>query len=289
MKMSLLSPQLQAFIAVCQQKTVHGASEKLFITQTAVTQRIKNLEKSCNTTLFIRSRKGMSLTVEGEALLRYCHAVIELEGETLAQLQDGGKIIERTITLCAPSSIMQSRILPSCLPIMKQYKNLLFYFDVNDLEKRHLLLKQGDCDFAIINEEQLTPEMKFKKLKPEEYILVCTSQWHQRNLIDILSNERIIDFEPNDPVTSLYLHKYQLTKYCKQGRYFINNTQKLAMLIEQGIGYSVLTKEFAKPLLDNGKLISLNHSEPFNVTPVLAWYHRPEPANYFSDIIEVIA
>lgn len=286
--MSLLSPQLQAFMAVCQQKTVHSASEKLFITQTAVTQRIKSLEKSCNTTLFIRSRKGMSLTAEGEALLRYCHAVIELEGETLAQLQDGGKIIERAITISAPSSIMQSRVLPACLPIMRQYKNLLFYFDVNDLEKRHHLLKQGDCDFAIISEEHLTPQMKFKRLKPEEYILVCTSKWRQRNLMDILSNERIIDFEPNDPVTSLYLQKYQLTQHCKQGRYFINNTQKLAMLIEQGIGYSVLTTEFAKPFIDNGKLISINQSESFNVTPVLAWYHRPEPASYFNEIINAI-
>ena len=286
--MSLLSPQLQAFMAVCQQKTVHGAAEKLFITQTAVTQRIKSLEQSCKATLFIRSRKGMSLTEEGEALLRYCHAALELEGETLAQLQGGGKTINRTITISAPSSIMQSRVLPNCLPIMKKYHNLLFHFDVNDLETRHHLLKHGDCDFALISEEQLAPEMKYKKLKPEEYILVCTQQWQQRDLIDILSHERIIDFEPNDPVTSLYLKQYDLTQYCKPGRHFVNNTQKLAMLIEQGIGYSVLTKEFAKPLLDNGTLICLNQSKTLNVTPILAWYHRPTPASYFNEIIAAI-
>ena len=286
--MSLLSPQLQAFLAVCQQKTVHSAAEKLFITQTAVTQRIKSLEQSCKATLFIRSRKGMALTPEGEALLRYCHAVLELEGETLAQLQGVGKVIDRELTISAPSSIMQSRVLPACLPLMKKYQNLLFHFDVNDFENRHHQLKQGECDFAIMSEEQLSTEMKFKKLKPEEYILVGAAAWRQRNLINILSEERIIDYEPNDLITTLYLKQYGLLQYCKQGRYFINNTQKLAMLIERGIGYSVLTKEFAKPLLDSGKLICLNQDKTLNLTPVLAWYHRPTPSTFFNEIIAAI-
>ena len=68
--MSLLSPQLQAFLKVAEQKTVHGAADKLFLTQTAVTQRIRTLETSLGTTLFIRTRRGMALTSEGGALLR---------------------------------------------------------------------------------------------------------------------------------------------------------------------------------------------------------------------------
>ena len=70
--MSLLSPRLIAFLAVAQCKTVHRAADKIHITQTAVTQRIRALEHSLKTTLFIRTRKGMNLTPEGEVLLRYC-------------------------------------------------------------------------------------------------------------------------------------------------------------------------------------------------------------------------
>ena len=42
--MSLLSPQLAAFLAIVKRQTVHGASQDLGITQTGVTQRIKALE-----------------------------------------------------------------------------------------------------------------------------------------------------------------------------------------------------------------------------------------------------
>lgn len=39
------------------------------------------------TTLFIRTRREMQLTTEGVALLRYCQASRELEGETLAKFK----------------------------------------------------------------------------------------------------------------------------------------------------------------------------------------------------------
>ncbi len=74
--MSLLSPQLEAFVAITRYRTVHAAAVDLHITQTAVTQRIRTLETRLRTTLFTRTRRGMLLTPEGEALLRYCHAAI---------------------------------------------------------------------------------------------------------------------------------------------------------------------------------------------------------------------
>ena len=66
--MSLLSANLQAFVSVARQGTVHGAAAELYLTQTGITQRIRAIEKELKTTLFLRSRKGMTLTQEGEAL-----------------------------------------------------------------------------------------------------------------------------------------------------------------------------------------------------------------------------
>src|SRR6185295_10035385 len=126
--MSLLSPQLLAFMAVAKHKSVHSAANAIHITQTAVTQRLHLLEKKLSTTLFIRTRRGMVLTPEGEALLRYCHAVGELEGEALAKITDAG--IENDIRICitGPSSIMRARIITQCFAIMKKFPHLLIQF-----------------------------------------------------------------------------------------------------------------------------------------------------------------
>lgn len=286
--MSLLSPQLQAFIAIAQQKTVHGAADILHITQTAVTQRIRALESSLLTTLFIRTRRGMMLTPEGEALLRYCNAVRELEGEALAKITKTG--IDTAVNICisGPTSIMSSRVIPQCLPVLKKFPNLLMHFDVNDIEDRVKTLRSGVCQFALLKQEDLAPEMESKNLKAERYVLVCSSAWKNRKLKDILQTERIIDYDPTDMMTYDYLKHYGLFEYVNHERYFVNRTDALAMMLTQGLGYGVLTTEFSKPYIDNKQLIFLNSGKIFENNMALAWYARHEPPTYFTALINAI-
>lgn len=286
--MSLLGPQLEAFMAVVKHKTVHGAASSIFLTQTAVTQRIRALEKTLRTTLFIRSRKGMLLTSEGEALLRYCQAAKYLEGDALAKIQGAGVESEIEISISGPTSIMRSRIIPECFSVMKKFPQVLFCFDVNDIENRHQSLRAGQCDFAIIKKEDLTQEMKYKELAPEEYVLVCSKHWKGRKTQDIIKNERIIDFDSTDQLTYNYLKYYNLFDLSQHGRHFANRTEDLALLVSKGFGYTTLAKEFAKPYLDSKQLMVLNKGKTLNIVPILAWYDRPEPPKYFSAIITSI-
>lgn len=287
--MSLLSPNLIAFMAIVKHKTVHGAAGAIHLTQTAVTQRIRALEKQLKITLFVRTRRGMVLTQEGEALLRYCQAAKSLEGEALAYIQKTGVDTEVELTISAPSSIMRSRILPACLPILEKFPNLLMHFDVDDIDERHEKLRAGLADLVILRESDLRPEMQHKMLHPEEYILVCSSKWKRRRLKDIIQNERIIDFDQNDAVTFDYLKAFDLFHDANHSRYFVNRTDNMALMVSKGIGYTTLAKEFAKPYVDKQELIILNQGKTLDIPLVLAWFDRPEPPIYFSAVVKTIA
>lgn len=286
--MSLLSPPLQAFIAVAKHKTVHAAADQLHLTQTAITQRIKSLENQLKTCLFLRSRRGMLLTPEGEALLRYCHASLDLEGEALAHITGSAKESLVRMTIASPSTILDTRILPSCKNIMHQFPNLLLQFSVSDIENRHHDLKNGTAQLAILQPEDLRPEMASKKLKPEQYILVCSSKWKNRKLKEILTNERIIDFNPEDEITFHYLRHFGLFEFAKKERHFINRIECLAELIHQGLGYTTLTKEFAEPYINKKQLYVLNQGKLYSNDVLLAWYPRPNMPDYFSALINAI-
>src|SRR5580704_95525 len=123
--MRLLDPQLEAFLAVVKHKTVHGAAAEIHLTQTGITQRIRTLEKRLSTSLFVRSRRGMMLTQEGEALLRYCQQVEQLEGVALSSITKTGieKIV--SVNLTGPTTIMHSRIIPPCILVAKKFPRLL--------------------------------------------------------------------------------------------------------------------------------------------------------------------
>ena len=81
------------------------ASKQLFISQSAVSQSIKALEKKLDQTLFIRSTKRVQLTPEGEILLRHVEPAMNLIKRGESQLIDssstGGQIrIGASDTIC---------------------------------------------------------------------------------------------------------------------------------------------------------------------------------------------
>jgi len=287
--MSLLSPALQAFLAIAKHKTVHGAANTLFLTQTAVTQRIKTLEQSLGTTLFTRTRRGMALTTEGEALLRYCLAAKDLEGQALASIQGAGTHTTTQISITGPTSLMRARIPHQCIQVMERFPQLLMEFNINDIEEERIqLLKRGGAQFAIISKDNATREMKTKALEPENYLLVCSAKWKDMPLKTILSTKYIVDYNKADTMTFNYLKQFNLFEYASHERHFANRTETLAMMITQGYGYGVLSEEFCKPYLKDKTLMVLNHGKSYCYHVVLAFYERPSAPDYFQQLIDVI-
>ena len=54
------------FVAVAKEENITRASEKLNISQPAITKQIKNLESQLNMILFERKSKGLKLTIAGK-------------------------------------------------------------------------------------------------------------------------------------------------------------------------------------------------------------------------------
>jgi LysR family transcriptional regulator (chromosome initiation inhibitor) len=286
--MSLLDPRLQAFMAIVQSGTVHGASKLLHISQTGVTQRIRALEGQLYTTLFIRSRSGMRMTEEAETLFRYCQGTLDLEGQILGELEGRSKESAVSVTMAGPTSIMSSRIIPGCLHLYNEFPNLLLNYRLDDQINKVDLLKKGVVQLAIISPESVTLEMDSKMLKPDRYLLVASSKWKNRKLSDILQNERIIDFYEDDHTTFSYLKKYNLLEKAKKERLFANTNFAITNLFKAGIGYGTLTAEVAASSIEKGDLIVLNQKQFFEDRQALAWYPRKQMPKYFKAIIESI-
>lgn len=286
--MRLLSPPLQAFLQVSTLKTVHGAAKALGLTQTGVTQRIRALESQLGVTLFTRSRKGMMLTREGESLARYCQAALELEGQVSAQLQGAARETEASVRITGPTSMMRTRVVPGCTAVLKNFPSLLLDFAINDLQTGIEDLKSGKTHIALVAPEQVPRELDSKLLKPERYLLVGSHAWKKRKTADIVQQERIIDFDPSDRMSHDYLRKFGLLKLAKTGRHFVNNNEALCSMFVQGLGYGVLTEEFARPWLETGKLIALNEGRALENKLALAWYPRAGMPTYFRALIQAI-
>ena len=80
--------QLQTLVAVTEAKSFSRAAESLHVTQSAISQSIKNLENKIGMKLFKRSGKRVVLTHEGEKLYQLAQSFLAQMEETLGEMSE---------------------------------------------------------------------------------------------------------------------------------------------------------------------------------------------------------
>ena len=82
----------KVFYYVCQEGSLTAAAQRLCISQPAVSQAVRQLEKEAGAKLFSRTSKGVLLTREGELLYHYVKGGVE-------QLLEGGRMLKRMLDM----------------------------------------------------------------------------------------------------------------------------------------------------------------------------------------------
>ena len=88
----MLLTQIDAFLTVAERRSVSEAATELYVTQPALTTRIKNLERELGVELFVRTPRGMRLTAEGRAFRAHAQRAVQslAEGtQLLRELREG--------------------------------------------------------------------------------------------------------------------------------------------------------------------------------------------------------
>ncbi|MCB1416632.1 MAG: LysR family transcriptional regulator [Phyllobacteriaceae bacterium] len=148
--MAFTLKQLRYFVAVCEEGTVSGAAQTLAISQSAVTEAIKDLEGDLGVTLFDRHPRGLNITHRGHQFLRHAQAI-------LANVQDARHAFETADSETSGSlhlgvtSLVAGYVLSD---ILARYKRANPAVEVTAIEDsadylEHLLIG-GELDVAVM-------------------------------------------------------------------------------------------------------------------------------------------
>lgn len=140
----------KVFYYVASTLSFSEASKQLFISQSAVSQSIKALEKKLDQTLFIRSTKKVQLTPEGEILLRHVEPAMNLIKRGEAQIMDavstGGQL-----RIGASDTICRYFLVPYLERFHKEFPNI--HIKVTNQTSLNCvdLLENGQVDLIVTN------------------------------------------------------------------------------------------------------------------------------------------
>ena len=140
----------KVFYYVAATLSFSEASKQLFISQSAVSQSIKALEKKLDQPLFIRSTKRVQLTPEGEILLRHIEPAMNLikrgESQIMDAVSTGGQI-----RIGASDTICRYFLVPYLERFHKEFPNIHIKVTNQTSLKCVDLLESGQVDIIVTN------------------------------------------------------------------------------------------------------------------------------------------
>ncbi|WP_372741778.1 LysR family transcriptional regulator, partial [Neptunomonas sp.] len=112
--------QLKALSTVLEEKNFERAAKRLHVTQSAVSQRIKQLEEMVGQTLLIRSHPIIP-TPAGQTLLKHFRQIEMLQNEVMSELNPVLKSGHIRLSIGVNADSLSTWFLPAIDPILKQH------------------------------------------------------------------------------------------------------------------------------------------------------------------------
>lgn len=182
----MLDFRMETFLAVCQCMNFTRASEKLNITQPAVSQHIRFLEKHYNTKLFRYEGKKLRLTGAGEILrnasLTMMHDELSLQSEMVksGEAQEIRFGATRTVGDTLMGNILKK--------YLDKYPDADIHMIVDNTQELLKRLDDGKIDFALVEGFFKKSEYDYRKFSDENYIAVCSPNHQFKKTPDKVEN-----------------------------------------------------------------------------------------------------
>ncbi len=169
--MKLDGQQLAAFAAVIELGSFDAAAERLHVTPSAVSQRIKALEQRVGQVLVVRE-KPCRATAAGAPLLRLAAQTAILEAEALAETVGGST--ERTrIALAVNADSMATWF----SAVFAGLPGVLFDIRIEDQDHSAKLLREGAVMGAVTTERTAVPGCRVQSLGVMRYVPVAVEEY----------------------------------------------------------------------------------------------------------------
>lgn len=181
--------KLETFLTVARERSFSKASAKLGISQPAVTQQIKFIEKYLAVKVIERKKNGIKLTNEGEELYKVAS---RLEKEIHSSEHDILKIINKEITfkLGASYTIGMYIIPGQCLNTIGEAINNSVSLDIDESQLIIKKLKDRKLDVGLIESPIIDNDLIYREWLEDELIVVSNVP-----IPKVLKTEELYDFD----------------------------------------------------------------------------------------------
>ena len=259
----------RVFKEVAETGNISAAAKNLYISQSAVSQSIKQLENDLQTRLFSRNSRGVTLTAEGRMLYEYVRSAMGLLETGEAKLSQTRELQMGQLIIGASDTVTSQFLLPYLDSFHKEHPAIHIQIISGRSHKVLGLLRSGKVDIAFASTPSDTSSLRIFPCFDTHAIFVAGAEY-PCDFSHVYTLEEIAAFP-------LILLERKASSRLYLERFFLQNGLRLNPEIELGarsllvdlaaIGFGVagVTEEFVRKELESGRLKKLETS--FEIPP----------------------
>ena len=266
--MSVKLELYRIFKEVAEAGNISVAARNLYISQSAVSQSVKQLENELQVRLFSRSPRGVTLTSEGQLLYEYVRSAISLLETGEDKISQTRELLMGDLVIGASDTVTSWFLLPYLESFHKEYPAIRLQITSGRSQKVLGLLKSGKVDIAFASSPSDPAGLNTWPCFDTHAVFVASANY-PCDFDHVYTLEEIARFP-------LILLERKASSRVFLEQFFLQNGMSLHPEIELssrglliklaqiGLGVAGVTREFVQPALDSGaiRLLKTNFQIP---------------------------
>ncbi len=258
----MIDYRLNTFLTLCNMKNYTKTAEKLFITQPAVTQQIKHLEKYYGVKLFEYKGKNLILTPEGKDLYSFA-TTLSKDCEKMTKYLSNKK--ESTYLKFGSTLTIGQYIMPEIIKhLLSEYPEISLSMIVDNTSILLNLLNEGEIDFAIIEGNFNKSEYDYELFSLENFVGICSiesSFAKYTHSLESLCTENLILREKGSGTRDVFeqlLYEKNLCIDSFKSICEIGSLPVILSLVSSDLGISFMYEKAAKSYINSNLISTIN-------------------------------
>lgn len=282
--------QLRTFTAIAETLNFTKASEKLHLTQSAVSHQMKALEEELGVPLFIRAKSGVLLTDAGRIALHYAERILKEAEELREKVSEN---ITGRVRVAAATQALVYLFAPLFEDFMDAFETVELVFRTTvSTEQTVEDILEGVADVGFASLEVYSPTLQVTPLFEDELVLVVGKKHRLAKRAEIsikeLEKERLILFERGASIRRATDDFFKKVRVEPAMALESNDTYFIKLMIEHGLGVSLIPSWAVREEIKTGKLAKIRikgHELKRAVAMVSLKGAQPAPIRAFTEYI----
>jgi DNA-binding transcriptional LysR family regulator len=244
---------LKAFITVAECNSFSVAADRLYLTQSAISKRIAQLEQQIGKRLFDRIARQVSLTEAGVELLPRAQRILTEYENALQAINDLSGEATGTLRLAISHHLGLHRLPPILKQFALQFPNVTLDIEFTDSEKAYDQVLHGETEVAVITLAlDSHHNINSKKIWRDPLQFVCAND-HPLAMLQQPALEDLAKYPIILPGLNTYTGRIIQNLFHQQGiplksTMSTNYLETISTMVEIGLGWSVLPETLVRDL-----------------------------------------